>query len=65
MDCPPLFLSDKVSTIQLLPLLTLWLLAPESEHVFYLAFDKFRKVIDYNTASENIASLLHILYVNY
>jgi len=34
---PPLLLSDKISTSQLLHLLTLWLLAPESERVFHHA----------------------------
>jgi len=36
-----------ISTSQLLPLITLWLLAPESKHVFCLAFDKSSKAIDY------------------
>ena len=37
MGYPPLLLSDKINTSQLLALLTLWLLMPESEFVFHLA----------------------------
>jgi len=37
MGCPPLLLSEQMSTSQLLPLLTLQLLAPRSEHVSCLA----------------------------
>jgi len=42
MDYPPFLLSDNISTSQLLPLLTLWLLVPESERVI----DKSSKAID-------------------
>jgi len=37
MGYPPVLLSDKISASPLLPLLTLQLLTPESEHVFALA----------------------------
>ena len=43
MGYPLFLLSDKISTSQLLPLLTPWLLVPESEHVV----DKSSKAIDH------------------